>query len=796
MATERDRTRLHDCRGDPSAVSLEAEAAHAHRWRISTCWARARAARAAQAAPYRPASDDTVLERLPAARSPHARELAAERRALARRVAQTSARARARVARDRAARRERRPALAGPRQKAALAPWLARPSRPPRRCCCTRRCTRTATISQAREADLAARARARPAQRTGLAHARHDRAGARRAGALAQRSCRAASARRRARPRHLPRGCRAASRARGAGSAGGSRARSSARWARPRRAPVWALAALAEIAARLGDRRGAEANFRAALALAPRDPYAAARARGPPARCGPRRGRCSRCSRTNAAPTACSCASRSPSARSARPASPPRVRELRARFAASRAARRAPARAARRRASRSRSERGDAARGARSSRAANFAAQREPRDARVLLEAALAAGDAGRGARRSRWLAHRARGRPPRAAREAWRRCGEARARLAARARGALRAGGGARAQGERRLPRGLRTAPGSARTACDVALRDLDLALGLDADGDGRSPGASCARGAPRSRPTCSRTSRISADGKACPRPRRPVCASPPTATAPTRRCRSRATARPLRPLALEYDLLFDARRAAPRPPALRTRRRRRHGRALARDARRNRARRAGRTRALRRLRARGRAPHRLGTDHVLFLLCCCCPRSCVGRVAARGARRACARLAPRCCASSRAFTLVALAHALAGRARLRRGCRRAGRVRDRAVGRAVRALQPLAVSSGGSAPRSRSASASSTASASRARSAISGCRATRARSRCSASTSASSSASSRSSAAFLPLAFALRGSALGSRFALAGGSLAITAVASVWLWERALGV
>jgi hypothetical protein len=42
---------------------------------------------------------------------------------------------------------------------------------------------------------------------------------------------------------------------------------------------------------------------------------------------------------------------------------------------------------------------------------------------------------------------------------------------------------------------------------------------------------------------------------------------------------------------------------------------------------------------------------------------------------------------------------------------------------------------------------------------------------------------------------AVLLPLALALRGSALYPRVALAGGSLAITAIASVWLWQRALG-
>jgi hypothetical protein len=43
---------------------------------------------------------------------------------------------------------------------------------------------------------------------------------------------------------------------------------------------------------------------------------------------------------------------------------------------------------------------------------------------------------------------------------------------------------------------------------------------------------------------------------------------------------------------------------------------------------------------------------------------------------------------------------------------------------------------------------------------------------------------------------AAFLPLALALRRSALYPRAVLAGGSLAISALASVWLWQRALGV
>jgi hypothetical protein len=42
---------------------------------------------------------------------------------------------------------------------------------------------------------------------------------------------------------------------------------------------------------------------------------------------------------------------------------------------------------------------------------------------------------------------------------------------------------------------------------------------------------------------------------------------------------------------------------------------------------------------------------------------------------------------------------------------------------------------------------------------------------------------------------AAFLPLALTLRHSALYPRFALAGGSLAVAGLAGVWLWERALG-
>jgi hypothetical protein len=42
---------------------------------------------------------------------------------------------------------------------------------------------------------------------------------------------------------------------------------------------------------------------------------------------------------------------------------------------------------------------------------------------------------------------------------------------------------------------------------------------------------------------------------------------------------------------------------------------------------------------------------------------------------------------------------------------------------------------------------------------------------------------------------AAFLPVVFALRRNALYPRFALAGGSLAVASLASVWLWQRALG-
>jgi hypothetical protein len=126
----------------------------------------------------------------------------------------------------------------------------------------------------------------------------------------------------------------------------------------------------------------------------------------------------------------------------------------------------------------------------------NFAVQREPADARVLLEAALAAREPAAAEPALDWMAarHRERGAAP----------------LAAAGEGAC---------DERHLSRHLLVAvacllwprpalahkpsdsyltPGRATAHVtgrwDIALRDLDFALGLDADGDGRSPGARCA--------------------------------------------------------------------------------------------------------------------------------------------------------------------------------------------------------------------------------------------------------------------------------------------------------------
>ena len=70
------------------------------------------------------------------------------------------------------------------------------------------------------------------------------------------------------------------------------------------------------------------------------------------------------------------------------------------------------------------------------------------------------------------------------------------------------------------------------------------------------------------------------------------------------------------------------------------------------------------------------------------------------------------------------------------------------------------------------------------------------SACRRARSRCRWSASTSASKPGSSRSSSLFLPLAFALRSTWTYRRLVFGGGSVAIAAIASVWLVERAFDV
>jgi len=338
------------------------------------------------AAPYTPGSDDVVLEALPAASSALARELAAERRALAR-TPDDLARAAALAWRYlEAGRSEGDPRYSG-LAEGVIAPWLTS-AEPPAEALLLR-----ATLRQNRhefagaERDLAALLARDPRNaqawltRAVVANVRADFA-------LAQASCvpllRLADT-------LTATTCLADVVSLSGRSASAERALAAA-IERAHDAPVpqrqWALVTLAEIRERRGDVRGAKASYQAALAIA-RDTYTVAAyadfllAEGRPSDALALLGEDRRADGLLLRRALAERALRAPDLDAT-------LRELRARFAASRL----------------RGERlhaGEearfalafgAARDALSLARENFALQREPRDVQVLLEAALAARDA------------------------------------------------------------------------------------------------------------------------------------------------------------------------------------------------------------------------------------------------------------------------------------------------------------------------------------------------------------------------------------------------------------------
>ena len=184
------------------------------------------------------------------------------------------------------------------------------------------------------------------------------------------------------------------------------------------------------------------------------------------------------------AATPCCSASRSPSSSSARRrrASTSTLRRRASRPRAARR-RRASARGGALRAAPARTSRSEALELAQE----NWAMQREPADARIVLEAALAAGDAAERAAGAR-LARRNRPRGRRGSRA----LGRSSRSAADDARCSLAAGAGAvlaprpRAHKPSDSYLTLTRRRAAARGRWDIALRDLDHAIGLDGDGDG----------------------------------------------------------------------------------------------------------------------------------------------------------------------------------------------------------------------------------------------------------------------------------------------------------------------
>jgi tetratricopeptide (TPR) repeat protein len=345
------------------------------------------AASGVAARPFRPSSDALVLETLPSARSALARQLASERRALAaepRDFARNAALAWRYVD---ASRREGDPRYVG-LAEGLIAPWLV--AREPRAEALLLR----ATLRQNRhdfagaEADLAAALARSPRDaqawltRAVVAKVRGDFA-------LAQRSCLRllGLADRLTATTCLADVAGLTGRARDAERALTSALAATSDAATPQR--HWALVARAEIRERRGRVRGAEADYRAALAIA-HDAYTVAaladlmldarREREVLTLLGDDR-------RADGLLLRRALAER----RLRAPGLAASVRELRARFAAAqlRGERLHPGEE-----SRFALALGDA-RGALALARTNFETQREPRDLRVLLEAALAARDAG-----------------------------------------------------------------------------------------------------------------------------------------------------------------------------------------------------------------------------------------------------------------------------------------------------------------------------------------------------------------------------------------------------------------
>ncbi len=348
------------------------------------------------AAPFTPASDAVVLERLPAAASARDRRLAAERRALAREPRDLARAVPLAWRYIEAARAEGDPRYAG-LAEGVLAPWSEHAAAP-RDVLLLR-----ATLRQSRhdfagaERDLAALLTRDPSNaqawltRSVVAKVRGDFSAAqqscipllRLADALTATTCLADTAsltgRARAAERALARALEASPDA-------------------PRSQRQWALATLAEIRERLGDARGSEASYQAALALV-RDAYTLAayadflldakRPRDALALLGDDRRADGALLRRALAEAQLRSASLGDT-----------VRELRARFAANRLRGENLHAGEEARFALAFGDARDAVALARE----NFALQREPRDVRVLLEAALAARDASAAAHAGEFL--------------------------------------------------------------------------------------------------------------------------------------------------------------------------------------------------------------------------------------------------------------------------------------------------------------------------------------------------------------------------------------------------------
>ena len=177
----------------------------------------------------------------------------------------------------------------------------------------------------------------------------------------------------------------------------------------------------------------------------------------------------------------------------------------------------------------------------------NWSMQKEPRDAELVLQAALATRDRAAARPVLEWMArHRHRGSAVEGARRRARAGRRVDApRVGARAP-AARARAGAGAQAERQLSHAAGRAATGSPGQWDIALRDLEYAIGLDADGDGAITWGELRAGHAAIERYALARLKVTHAGAECRKRATSISSSTTTPTAPMQCSSSRSSAQP----------------------------------------------------------------------------------------------------------------------------------------------------------------------------------------------------------------------------------------------------------